>query len=185
MTIVCGSSAPEPHRPSDCVSPKSMDTSAPTITLMRSGSLGFQGEPLAITVAPASSDHRESRSPRVESSTCVSRGSPRTAPENTHLDPCDRATSERNAGVAEDTTSLHLKVACVNFRFGSACGPNRNRHDQKNGNADEARHHWNDFSVMRSSTKRMAIGRPATAPAIPSEKCRGVQRAKAAFTASR
>ena len=44
-----------------------------------------------------------------------------------------------------------------------------------------------DFAVstVRLSTKRMAIGRPATAPPMPSLKCSGVQRLSAALTASR
>ena len=41
------------------------------------------------------------------------------------------------------------------------------------------------LSTVRLSTKRMAIGRPATAPPMPSLKCSGVQRLSAAFTASR
>jgi hypothetical protein len=41
------------------------------------------------------------------------------------------------------------------------------------------------WSMVRSSTKRMAIGRPATAPAMPSLKCSGVHRFNAASTASR
>jgi hypothetical protein len=41
------------------------------------------------------------------------------------------------------------------------------------------------LSMVRSSTKRMAIGRPATAPAMPPLKCRGVQRFNAASMASR
>ena len=32
------------------------------------------------------------------------------------------------------------------------------------------------LSMVRSSTKRIAIGRPATAPAIPALKCNGIQR---------
>ena len=42
-----------------------------------------------------------------------------------------------------------------------------------------------DFSTVRSSTKHMATGRPATAPAMPALKCRGVQRLSALSTASR
>ena len=51
--------------------------------------------------------------------------------------------------------------------------------------------HWADFvspielASVRSSTKRMAIGRPATAPPMPVLKCSGVQRSSAASTASR
>ena len=51
--------------------------------------------------------------------------------------------------------------------------------------------HWADFvspielASVRSSTKRMAIGRPATAPPMPTLKCSGVQRSSAASTASR
>ena len=37
----------------------------------------------------------------------------------------------------------------------------------------------------RSSTKRIAKGRPASAPASPSVNCIGVQRLSAAFVASR
>ena len=41
------------------------------------------------------------------------------------------------------------------------------------------------LSIVRSSTKRMAIGRPATAPPMPSLKCSGVQRLSAPSTALR
>ena len=50
--------------------------------------------------------------------------------------------------------------------------------------------HFTDFVLsielasVRSSTKRMATGRPATAPAMPVLKCSGVQRLSAASTAS-
>ena len=49
------------------------------------------------------------------------------------------------------------------------------------------RGYCSDFALspVRLSTKRMAIGRPATAPPMPSLKCSGVQRLSAAFTASR
>src|SRR6202035_5394743 len=40
-------------------------------------------------------------------------------------------------------------------------------------------------STVRLSTNLMAIGRPATAPPMPSPKCSGVQRLSATFTASR
>jgi hypothetical protein len=42
-----------------------------------------------------------------------------------------------------------------------------------------------ELASVRSSTKRMAIGRPATAPPMPVLKCSGVQRSSAASTASR
>ena len=41
------------------------------------------------------------------------------------------------------------------------------------------------LSIVRSSTKRIAMGRPATAPPMPLLKCNGVHRAIVAFTASR
>jgi hypothetical protein len=41
------------------------------------------------------------------------------------------------------------------------------------------------LSIVRLSTKRIAIGRPATAPPMSLLKCNGVQRASVAFTASR
>jgi hypothetical protein len=42
-----------------------------------------------------------------------------------------------------------------------------------------------DLASVRSSTKRMAIGRPATAPPMPALKCSGVHRFSAESTASR
>jgi Glycosyltransferase family 9 (heptosyltransferase) len=59
MTMARGSSAPAPHLPSDCASLRSIDTSRPTVTFTRSGCCGFQGDLLATSVAPGSSDQTE------------------------------------------------------------------------------------------------------------------------------
>ena len=107
------------------------------------------------------------------------------APIDIDLQPFDRAVRKRDACVARGTTGLYFKFAIANLLLFGMSQSGHYRESQENGQEGEALHHCSDFSVLRSSTKRMAIGRPATAFPMPSLKCNGVQRASVALTASR
>ena|SRR5215469_8401555 len=110
-------------------------------------------------------------------------------PNHKRIEPYYLAVRERDAHLAGAATALQVKIARANLLPASLSETGHRRQSQKNvresGQENEAFHHCSDFSVLRLSTKRMAIGRPATASPMPSLKCNGVQRASAALTASR
>src|SRR5215472_8579593 len=111
------------------------------------------------------------------------------APNHVHVEPRHFAVHERDARLAGAATVLEVKIARAKLRPGGVSETGHRSQCQEGGQQNdgktEALHHGCDLSVLRLSTKRMAIGRPATACAMPSLKCNGVQRASAALTASR
>ncbi len=96
-----------------------------------------------------------------------------------------RALRKCDASVAGGTARLYFEFAGTNILLVGVTETVHRRHSEDSDQKSEALFHCSDLSVLRLSTKRMAIGRPATAPAMPLLKCSGVQRASAASTASR
>src|SRR6516162_1672188 len=111
-------------------------------------------------------------------------------PNHERIEPYYLAVRERDAHLTGAATALEVKIARANLLPASLSETGHRRQSQENigengGQENEAFHHCSDFSVLRLSTKRMAIGRPATASPMPSLKCNGVRRASVALTASR
>jgi hypothetical protein len=105
----------------------------------------------------------------------------------------ETATESGRGGCRSKSGSLAMLAAMrrASSRINSLVGCDSRYCTDLRCSARATRIHCADFILsieparLRLSTKRMAIGRPATAPAMPALKCSGVQRLSAASTAAR